>query len=268
MVPEIRLVSRTIGPVLSCPGTNEVRSGSIVRERSPQPFEPVRGFGPLSATESPKFPDSPTYFRTSRRSKPLHERASVGTVQGGRFFSFSFSEHWTSHATQSLRALLLLLRPCQGVHLLAQNRTAVIAAAIVMTAPHHDQPSAFRGSGDDRPSNLRGSGDDHPSSSFNNKPTIRKTPCFTKMVRALCSPCSMVYDLMFVPRPTLIGDDDEQWSASDSIAFGAVVRVPPHSTTHMSIEQGSRRPPRVACALIPAPRAPTRRRCASWSRRR
>lgn len=35
----------------------------------------------------------------------------------------------------------------------------------------------------------------------------------------------MVYDLMFVPRPTLIGDDDEQWSASDSIAFGAVVCV-------------------------------------------
>ena len=63
------VVCPTIGPGLSCPGTNKVRSEPIVGQRSPQPFEPARAFPPLSAAESPK-------LEPPRRSKPLHERAS------------------------------------------------------------------------------------------------------------------------------------------------------------------------------------------------
>ena len=85
MVPEIRLASsRTLRPVLSCPGTNKARSGSRVRERSPQPFEPARGFGPLSATVEPKIKrkKSPIHQITLEGpsgSKPLRERARHAT---------------------------------------------------------------------------------------------------------------------------------------------------------------------------------------------
>ena len=38
----------------------------VSKSRMEEPFEPARACVPLSATESPKFPDSPTYFRTSK----------------------------------------------------------------------------------------------------------------------------------------------------------------------------------------------------------
>ena len=66
-LPEIRPACPTRGPVLSCPGgTNKAKPGLRAGQRSPQPFEPAHAVPPLSATESPKCPDSQNYFRTSK----------------------------------------------------------------------------------------------------------------------------------------------------------------------------------------------------------
>ena len=63
---------------LFCPVQAQTRhkagSGSMVGQRSPQPFEPARGFGPLSATEWDNFQIHQLTLEPPSGSKPLHER--------------------------------------------------------------------------------------------------------------------------------------------------------------------------------------------------
>ena len=64
--------------VMHAARAQKVRSGPRVRERSRQPFEPARGFGPLSATVEPKIekkiPIHQITLEGPSGSKPLRER--------------------------------------------------------------------------------------------------------------------------------------------------------------------------------------------------